>query len=150
MRRKDKLVTDENITEKILNEAQIIRLAMIDGNEPYLIAMNFVYIDRCLYMHCATEGRKNEIIKINNNITFQTDIGTEIVLTESRCTTKYMSVIGTGKASFLNNIQTKINVLNKIMIKYNSKPFDYPKETLDRTLILKVEINEVTGKCSGY
>lgn len=63
MRRKDKEILDNQLIERILNEAEVIRLAMINGNEPYLVAMNYVYADGSLYMHSAKEGYKIEVLK---------------------------------------------------------------------------------------
>ena len=45
-------------------------LAFVDGDEPYVISMNFGYKDKALYLHSATEGRKIEIIKKNNKVCF--------------------------------------------------------------------------------
>lgn len=38
MRRKDKEITDKQLIEKILNEAEVIRVALVDNGEPYLVA----------------------------------------------------------------------------------------------------------------
>ncbi|NJD04112.1 MAG: hypothetical protein FIA99_16290 [Ruminiclostridium sp.] len=80
MRRKYKEITDKQLINDILSKAEIIRLAMIDNGNPYLVAMNYAYIDGCLYMHSAKEGRKIDILSKNNKVAFQTDTGVELVL----------------------------------------------------------------------
>ena len=41
MRRSDKEITTKTIIDKILSEAEIIRIAMVDEGNPYLVAMNY-------------------------------------------------------------------------------------------------------------
>jgi uncharacterized protein len=153
MRRTDKEITDIEQIEKILNQAEIIRLAMVDEGEPYLVAMNYVYLDGFLYLHSAKEGRKIDVLKKNNKVAFQTDIETALMINEEtwRCTTRYMSVFGTGKALFIDAKDEKKKVLDAIMTKHTGKTeFEYPDNVLDMTLVIKVEIEAMTGKKSGY
>lgn len=153
MRRKDKEILDNQLIERILNEAEIIRLSMVDGNEPYLVAMNYVYSAGSLYMHSAKEGRKIEVLKKNCKVAFQTEIGVKIVLKEQSCScgTRYMSVFGKGTAFLIDEEEEKKQALNAIMVKYTGRlPFDYPVNSLKNTLIIKVQIESITGKKSGY
>ncbi|MFZ5987913.1 MAG: pyridoxamine 5'-phosphate oxidase family protein [Bacillota bacterium] len=153
MRRKDKEITDKQVINDILSKAEIIRLAMIDDGTPYLVAMNYAYVDGCLYMHSAMEGRKVNILRKNNSAAFQTDTDVELVLKEEACScgTKYLSVFGTGRASFIEDKEEKIKALDLMMTKHTGKAgFEYPEKMLEKTLVIKVEIESVTGKKSGY
>ncbi len=153
MRRKDKEIYDIDLIKKILNEARIIRIAMCDGNEPYLVAMNFVYMDGSLYMHSAMEGRKIDVLMKNNRVAFQTDIGVELFVEEKACnfSMKYMSIVGIGRAYLINDRDVKINALNGIMEKYTGKAvFEYAESLIEKTLIVKIEIDSLSGKKSKY
>jgi uncharacterized protein len=153
MRRKDKEIIDYHLIERILAEADIIRLAMVDEDEPYLVAMNYAYIDGRLYMHSAKEGNKIEILKKNNKVAFQTEIGVELALKEENCScgTRYLSVFGKGNAFFIDENIEKTSAMDAIMTKYAKKvAFEYPTEVFDRTLVIKVEIESMTGKKSDY
>jgi uncharacterized protein len=153
MRRKDREITDRGEIEKILNQAEVLRLAMCDDNGPYIVAMNFAYEDGCIYLHSASEGRKIDILKKDDRVAFQTDIGAELVMYEeaSRCTTKYMSVFGTGRAVLVEDKAEKTDALDKIMTRYTGKTgHTYPDKVLEMTLVIKVRIEDMTGKKSGY
>lgn len=153
MRRKDREITDKQTIEKILNDAQVVRIAMVDDGEPYIVAMNFAYTDGVLYMHSAREGRKVDILKKNNKVAFQADTGVELVIGDEACScsTRYMSVFGTGRAFLLEDIAEKTGALNAIMQKHTGRDgFEYPEKVFDRTLAIKVEIESMTGKKSGY
>ena len=63
MRRKEKEITDHTEIEAILNRSEICRLAMADDNVPYVVALNYGYANNCLYIHCAPEGKKIDMIR---------------------------------------------------------------------------------------
>ena len=151
MRRKDKEITDRQTIEDILNKAEVLRLAMCDNGEPYLIAMNHTFSEGCLYMHSAKEGRKIDILRKNNRVAFQTDTDVEVIAGDDACScsTRYRSVFGTGRALLIDDRQEKAKALDAIMTKYTGRTgFDYPEKVFDRTLIIKVEIESLTGKKS--
>lgn len=152
MRRSEKEITDRTEIDKILHEAEIIHLAMIDGSSPYLVALNFVYADQALYMHSAREGRKIDILTRNNSVAFQTETGVELVLAKDawNCSTHYKSVFGTGKAFLIDEKDEKKKALDLLMTKHKGQAdYEYPDNVLNRTLVIKVEIDSITGKKSG-
>lgn len=152
MRRKDKEITDKAAIEKILNEAQDIRIAMVDDGEPYLVAMNYAYQDGAIYMHSALEGRKIDILRKNNRVAFQADTNVGLVLSPQahECTTRYKSVLGTGKAVLLEDREDKEKALNAIMFKHTGHhSHQYPDSVLNKTLVIRVDIDYITGKKSG-
>jgi len=62
---------------------------------------------------------------------------------------KYYCIIGFGKAYFVEDLQEKAAILKIIMEKCSPKSsFDFPIESLEKTAIIKVKINEMTGKKS--
>ncbi|RCX18371.1 hypothetical protein DFR58_105135 [Anaerobacterium chartisolvens] len=153
MRRKDKEITDKQLINDILNKSEVIRLAMVDDGSPYLVAMNYAYVDSCLYMHSAKEGRKIDILSKNNKVAFQTDTGVEPVMKEEACSCsiRYLSVFGTGKAILIDEKKEKVKALDAIMTKHTGGvEFEYPDKVLGKTMIIKVEIESLTGKKSGY
>ena len=153
MRRRDREITDTAQIERILGEAEVLHLAMYDGSEPYIAALNYAYSDGCLYMHCALEGRKVDILRKNGRVAFQAETGVELVLKEeaSQCTTRYKSVVGTGTAVLVDDREEKIKALDLLMIKHSGKAgAPYPEKALEKTLVIKVIVDSMTGKKSGY
>ena len=151
MRRAEKEITDKQLIIEILNKAETIRLAMVDEAKPYIVAMNYAYAEGCIYLHAAKEGRKIDVLKTNNNVAFQVDCDVEIVLREDACgcTTKYLSVFGTGSALLIDVKEEKIKALDAIMKKHSGKEgYEYPEKLFDRTLIIKIVIETMTGKKS--
>ena len=78
MRRKDREVTDFDTIVKIIDECEIIRIGLADGDFPYIVPLNFAYIvkDRQIdfYVHGAMAGRKYGLMQKNQKCSFEMDI----------------------------------------------------------------------------
>ena len=61
----------------------------------------------------------------------------------------YSSVIGFGKAEIIENYNEKVKALNAIIDHYSpGTKYEFQKENVSRTAIIKIEIEEITGKKS--
>jgi nitroimidazol reductase NimA-like FMN-containing flavoprotein (pyridoxamine 5'-phosphate oxidase superfamily) len=155
MRRSDKEIKNKETIQWVLKKAQVCRIAFCDNNKPYIVPMNFGFDDNYLYLHSAPEGQKINILSKNRNICFEVDIKNELVKSEIACDwgMKYYSVIGYGKVDFIDDIEEKKKVLDIIIEKYNEndlESIEYSKSSLNKVAIFRVEIEEITGKKSGY
>ena len=150
MRRKEKEITDLKEIEKILQESTVCRLAMVDEDKPYMVPLNFGYRDGYLFFHSAKEGRKIDVIQKNPNVCFEVDQLIKFKKAKTACDwgVEYKSVIGSGRAQLLDKLDEKIVALNVIMSHYSDRTFDYPDEALEKTLVIKVQIECMTGKQS--
>ena len=61
----------------------------------------------------------------------------------------YQSVIGFGKAKFIEGLDEKRKALSTIMAQYSDQQFEFPKNKVKVTAVFKVEIESMTGKQSG-
>lgn len=138
--------------KEIISKADVCRIALANGDIPYIVALNFGYSDeglRKLYFHCANEGRKLEMIRKNNFVCFQMDAEHQIYKGEQGCDwgMKYSSVVGYGNITIISEPDLKKTGLNCIMAKYGGeKEYSYDEKVLERTTILSLEIKEMTGK----
>ena len=81
------------------------------------------------------------------------DTDYEIVKPEERpCRwgAKYRSVIGFGTAFVIEDLYEKSTALNTIAEHYGSNRFDFSEEELESVCIIKIQIDSMTGKKSGY
>jgi len=150
MRRKEKEITEASAIEAIIKKSLVCRIALSEGNFPYIVPLSFGYRDKVLYFHGPLKGKKIDIIKKNQNICFEFDINTEIVKAEDAChwSMKYQSVIGFGKAVLLEDLDEKRKALDIIMSQYSDRTFQFNDATLKGTVAIKVEIESMTGKQS--
>jgi nitroimidazol reductase NimA-like FMN-containing flavoprotein (pyridoxamine 5'-phosphate oxidase superfamily) len=151
MRRKEKEIKDEKEIISIIQKAKVCRIGLSENNKPYIVPMNFGYRNDCLYFHCAKEGRKIDIIKKNNKVCFEIDIDHEIINTNRPCnwSSTYTSVIGNGKASIIEADALKKEALNIIIDHYSpGTTYDYPDDQVKKVSIIKIKIEDMTGKKS--
>jgi nitroimidazol reductase NimA-like FMN-containing flavoprotein (pyridoxamine 5'-phosphate oxidase superfamily) len=152
MRRKDKAVPDASGIDAIIDKATVCRLGMVDGNRPYVVPMSFGYRDNTLYFHGALTGRKIDILKENPNVCVEFDIAVEALKDADACnwSMKFQSVVGFGKASFVDALEQKRQALGIIMAQYSDNTFAFPENKVKATAVIKVEIERMTGKQSGF
>lgn len=152
MRRSEKEITDESALKAVIQQSLVCRLGLSDGYQPYVVPLNFGYEDGFLYFHAALEGRKIEMIRRNNCVCFEFDINAEIVESQEVCDwgMRYRSVIGFGKADILDDLEEKGRALEIIMRQYSDRSFIFPEESVARTAVIKVAIESMAGKQSGY
>lgn len=152
MRRKDKEITDRDVIEQLLSGADICRIAMTDGNRPYIVPLNYGYDGKALYFHTATSGKKIEILRQHNMVCFEIENYNEVIRAEIPCewTAKYRSLIGYGTIEFITGHEEKKKGLDVIMAHYGKTGVnDYKDNHIENILILKLTITEISGKQSG-
>ena len=151
MRRKEKEITDQSEIDAIIRRSQVCRLGLVDEGLAYIVPLCFGYADNALFFHSATEGRKIEILRRNNQVCFEIDSQKEIVNTGIPCDWKnsYESVIGFGIASVVEDHDEKIFGLNVLVNHYAPGiSYEFPGKNVKRTTVIKIEISEMTGKRS--
>ena len=151
MRRKDREITDFNEMIKIVKKCDSCVLALNEEGFPYIIPMNFgmdiedgqLY----LYFHCASEGKKLDLIRKDNRASFEMDCEHKLVLQEEEmeCTMGYASVIGQGIIEFVAE-EDKLQALKVLMRQYRSEDFQFDTRMLKVTTVLKMKVIHMTGK----
>ena len=63
---------------------------------------------------------------------------------------RYYSVIGFGKASFIDDIEEKREALDIIVTHYSDNSHKYSINEIGKVAIIKVAIDSITWKKSGY
>ena len=153
MRRKDKEITDKAEIEAILKKAFVCHLGLSDGDRPYVVPMNYGYEDGHIYLHCAAEGKRLDIIKKNNKVCFEMDLfEIEVVKKNDQpCDwgTSYRSVIGYGTAKLIESAEEKSRALGIIVKSLDDRSFTFPEKEVKRTAVIDITITEMTGKASG-
>ena len=142
--------------EKILKRAEVGRIALCDGSEPYIVPVNFFYHERKIAFHCAWEGKKLDIIEKNPNCCFEVDefMGEVSYHYEARCHLDYDSVLAFGKARIENDEEQKIRLLQLFAEKYSEvyrKPLSeggkrFGKARVSECCCVVIDIQQLTGR----
>lgn len=152
MRRQDKEIKDPALLRRILGEAIVCRVAMCDGDRPYVVPLTFVLDGDALFVHSAAHGRKLDVLRRNPNVCFEVDEDVAAVAHAEACSVgmRFRSVIGTGRASFVDAPAEKDRVLRRFAAKYAPKAdANLPPHEIEKTVVIRLSIEALTGKRSG-
>lgn len=153
MRRKDKLVTDNKQLHEVIHKAEVGRLAMADGNEPYVIPLSFGFDGTHLYFHAAREGRKVDILKRNNLVCVEFEENVKLLKSVNKVcdwSVQYFSVLCHGKAELIEDLEEKRYGLNQVVKQYSPDFSFHPftERELSSVLVYKILIDRMVGKKS--
>ncbi|MDR1776720.1 MAG: pyridoxamine 5'-phosphate oxidase family protein [Desulfovibrio sp.] len=145
MRRTEREMTNPDFMFRVLEDADVVYIAMNASGCPYLLPFNFVLHEKALFIHCAHEGRKWDLLRADPHVAFATAVDIRV----EKTTTRYRSVAGTGIASRVEDSDLKDTVLRALAKKFNA-PCAFPllKKEFDRTALIRVSIETMTGKHS--
>ncbi len=151
MRKKNREITDRSELESIFKKADVCRIAINNEGAPYIVAMNFGYQKEngCLYFHCAGEGLKLDLIRKDNRVGFQLDTDHELIVADKACkfSMNYKSIVGSGKMYIIGDNNEKQAGLDVLMKHYSDQnEFSYDPEVLGNTTVLRLDIEQMTGK----
>lgn len=152
MRRKDREITNRAEIDEIIRSANLMRIALVDGDLPFLVPVFYAFDGSALYFHSAQAGRKIDILKRNNVVCFEISVDNGIIESDEACDfeARHRTVIGLGKATFIESETEKITALDMIVGQFTARKFEYPKANLDRTAVIRIDINSVSGKKHGF
>lgn len=155
MRRKDREITDFGEIIKIIEECEIVRIGLADGEFPYIVPVNFAFTVSGsqveLYIHGAMAGRKYELLRKNPVCSFEMDIPLKIdcIYEKKDVTMRYKSVMGKAKAEFLEGDEKQKIIDDVIMARYEeTKNFEYNKNAVARTAVVRLSVLEITAKAN--
>ena len=153
MRRSDKEIKNKTLIDQVLSESEICRIGLLDGDRAYIVPMNYGYRDGVIYFHSAPSGKKIELIKANNRVCFEIEHHYSVIKGEVACdwTSRFRSLMGTGTIEILTGNDDKKEALDIIMRQHGRNGSNiYKEQLLNRMVALRLKIDEISGKESGY
>jgi len=153
-------IKDQDLINTIFDEAEFGTLAICHDNKPYSLPLNFVKIKEDIYIHGAKKGKKIDIMKANANASFSVVESLSILPSyfstddgrASPATHMYKSIIVDGTIEFIEDFEQKVDVLEKLMQKYQkeggykSLSDDIHKKIINATCLYKVVVNHMSAK----
>ena len=153
MRRDDKQIINRAKIDEIIKKSAVCRLAFAKDNIPYVVPISFGYDGKSIFVHTALTGRKIEFIENNNLVCFEFDSDVKTIEDKTipcKWTSAYKSVIGYGKMVELSAFEEQEMAINQIMLHYSGKEWHFNAQMLKSVKLWKIEIDEISGKQSGY
>lgn len=150
MRRNERKIQSKEALEAIIKKCNVLRLGLSVDNMPYIVPLNYGYIDDVFYIHCAKEGKKLDMIRQNSQVCFEIDTDHELVKGEIACqyTMKYKSIIGYAQAEIIEESNDVRAYLDIVMQQFSDQSFTYGDGVVSRVAIIKLNVKEMIGKSS--
>ncbi len=154
MRRQDRGLTRPE-AEEILANGSFGVLSMNGGDDyAYGVPFSYVYLQNRLYLHCALQGKKLDLIRRDNRVSFCVVQGAEPIFKfPDTFSMKYKSAMVFGKIYEVVDDQEKLRGLIALVEKYFRDDPDHLERgkvkaanSLDRTAVLRLDIDHLTGK----
>lgn len=151
MRRADRQIDDPAQIEELLRQGRELSLAMIDGDRPYVVRMNYGYDNNAIYLHCAATGKKIDCLRVNPAVCFEISSVLNRIEGSEACmwSTKYSSLIGRGRVTLIENDAEKVQGYDVLMRQFGGPEGPYDMNNVRATLILRIDIDELTAKQSN-
>ena len=152
MTRREFEITDINVIKEILDKAKIAHIGLVDGNEPYVVPMNYGYTFEdgklIIYLHGARRGRKLDVMQANPNVFFDAICDIKPFSGDVACKygISYACVMGKGKAQILNDVEEKKKGLVALMKTQTGKDFTFDDKTASVVSVIKISVSEFSAK----
>ena len=152
MTRRERQVTDINEIIKILDNSKVLHLGLVDGDEPYVVPMNYGYTYEneklTIWLHCARQGKKLDIMKVNPKVFFEMEYGITPFEGEVACKygITYSSLMCRGVATIIEDVETKKIALSSLMKTQTGKDFDFDDRMAEVVGVVKIDVLEFTAK----
>lgn len=150
--KREREVTDLNEILSILDKSMVLHLAMIDGDEPYLVPMNYGYTMEdgklTLYLHGASKGRKIDALQANPKVFFSMECDVQPFDGPVACRygTTYASLMGSGKAEILEDVEEKKAGLSILMKTQTGKDFTFDDRMVSIVSVIRITADYYTAK----
>ena len=152
MRHPERELKNRETIIAILERSPVGRIATVNQKGfPVIKPVNFLYLDGRIYFHSSTKGEKIEDIQRGSPVCFEVDEPVSyVVASPSACQASYYyrSILIKGKAAFVKDWKRKGKILDRMMDKYQPERNDgeMPEEILEKTSVIEILVDEITGK----
>lgn len=153
MTRREREITDRTEIIDILNRCSIVHVGLVDGDEPYVVPMNYGYtMDEdghlTLYLHGATQGRKLDLMRKNPKVFMEMECDIQPFEGDVACRygTAYKSLMARGKAVILEDPEEKMRGLSLFMKTQTGKDFEFSERLVKVVSVIRIDVDEYTAK----
>ena len=147
-------IEDQEQIDEIINSCDVCHLGVIDTEgRPYVVPMNFGYLDGYIYLHGGNFGKLIDSLKKNPDacITFCTDTVLAYQNVEVACSYRVQgkSIVARGAIEFILDYDTKVDSLNALMSQFTDKKFTYNSPAIKNVEVYRMKLDDFTAKEFG-
>jgi len=146
----DDFIESREEMEAFLKESTLGFLGMSMAGEPYVVPLNYAYIDGKILCHCALDGKKLDYLLANPSVCFsvarQPSAEIRRHATGDACHADCESVICYGTARIIEDQEERQAVLNAFNRYYRPDAEDITLEEVAGCGAVEIAVSEMTGR----
>lgn len=153
MTRRERQITDLGEITRILDTSKILHLGLVDGDEPYVVPMNYGYTMEdgrlTLYLHGAPRGRKIDVMRRNPKVFFSMECDLQPFEGDVACRygLAYFSLMGRGTAEILEDVDEKRRCLSLFMkTQTGGGEFSFDEKIVAVVSVIRIQVSDYTAK----
>jgi uncharacterized protein len=148
-----KRVDESAWMEQLLSEEEVGHLASSDEGQPYVIPVNYAFLDGVIVIHCAMKGKKLDILRKNPKCSFAVNRHPDALRyhAEKRCHYRYHSVVVTGEARFVDTAEERLTWMRRFKQHFDERldwTYEPPPDlaAARRCGIILIEVRAMSGR----
>lgn len=152
MTRRERQVTDIKEICGILDRAKVVHIGLADGDEAYVVPMNYGYTMEgetlTLYLHGANRGHKIDLMRKNPKVFFQMECDVQPFEGDVACRygMAYSSLMGRGIAEIVENVSEKQEYMSQLMKTQTGRDFTFDEKLVSVVSVIRITATEYTAK----
>jgi len=135
--------------EELLRAESIGYLGLTMNGTPYVVPLNYSYVEGRIIFHCALEGRKLDFMRTNPLVCFTVGQQAGPVREHAGGTLCHVdsdSVICYGTARIIEDLEERKIALNAFNRRFRPEASDVPMERVQNCGVVEIKILEMTGR----
>jgi len=135
--------------EHLLREENVGYLGLAVDGQPYVVPLNYAYLDGRILFHCALTGRKLDAIRANPHVCFTVGRQSGQVQRHRNsdpCHLESDSVICTGVARIVEDLQERRRVLDTFNHFFRPEAEPISLEEAAGCCAVEIVLSEMTGR----
>ncbi len=135
--------------ETLLREETVGYLGLSMDGQPYVVPLNYAYVEGKIYFHCALTGKKLDCIRANPQVCFTVARQTGRVRDhegQDPCHVDSDSVICTGVARIIETLEERQSVLDAFNRRFRPDAEPISLERATRCGAVEIAVTEMTGR----
>ncbi|MFV0554112.1 MAG: pyridoxamine 5'-phosphate oxidase family protein [Mangrovibacterium sp.] len=138
---------------EVLSACRTCFVALIDGDRPYVVPMNFGFDGEYIILHSGKEGRKWNAMQANPKVCISWMLGDDIVQQNQEVACSYRvkskTLMLEGKLEIVEDYEEKLACLAAFMTQYSDRTFHFNRPAVENVGIMRVKADELVGKEFG-
>lgn len=135
--------------ERVLREERVGYLGLSRDGSPYVIPLNYCYIDGKIVFHCAHEGKKLDSLRSNPRVCFtvgRQSGGMTRHPQGASCHTDADSVVCYGMGRIVEDKEERRIVLNEFNRRFEPAAEEITEEAASTCCAVEIAVEEMTGR----